>query len=60
MLVILATYNDIIKVGNWEHFCKDTGLNEYCIAKGADPSTIIELTIEQAESYDLIKLKKEG
>ncbi len=58
-MIILVTYNDILEVGSWEQFCEETGLNPYCINEGAESSTTVELTIEQAEAYGLIKLKKE-
>jgi len=58
-MIILATYNDIIEAGSWEQFCEDTGVNPYCVNEGAKSSTTVELTIKQAEAYELIELKKE-
>ncbi len=48
---IIVTYEEIFGAGRWDEFCIDKGLNEYCIADGADEKTEVELTVEEAKKY---------
>ena len=52
---ILTTYSEISNRGNWEKFCKETGLSYYCMNEGVSGDTKVELTVEQAWEFGLLQ-----
>lgn len=52
---IIVSLREILHNGDWDLYCKDTGLNPWCINEGADGDEKVELTVDQAHKYRLIK-----
>ncbi len=54
---IQATLKEIMRLAEWETFCKMRGYDYYCLAEGADPDTLVSLTLEEAIKIGLINEK---
>ena len=47
---------DAPALGSWDKYCEKYGVNPYCMNEGrAESSTEVEISIEDAQEYGLIK-----
>ena len=53
MKIIITCSEALVRCHNWEEFCKEFGLSEYCCAEGFGDSEIT-LTESEAVYYGLI------
>jgi len=51
---VQVTYRELLDSDRWKEFCDKYKVNEYCVAEGADPSTVVYITLQEAKDWGLI------
>lgn len=56
---LIVTAQEILANGNWDVFCKITGLSVWAVNEGMDPEKEFELTYDQAQQCCILE-EEEG
>ncbi|MFN7703368.1 MAG: hypothetical protein ACK5OS_02010 [Chryseotalea sp.] len=51
---VQVTYRELLDSDRWKEFCDRYKVNEYCVAEGADPDTVVYITLQEAKDWGLI------
>jgi len=51
---VQVTYRELLYSDRWKEFCDKYKVNEYCVSEGADPSTVVYITLQEAKDWGLI------
>ena len=57
-VTINTDFNTILERGKWDLFCKERGINPWCLNEGLEMgSGVVALTLEEAQRYNIITNK---
>ena len=54
IIVTLREISDAPLLNAWDQFCDKYGYSYYCVKEGADPSTEIQISFDDAKKWGLV------